>query len=62
MDNEELERLLNEVKEKFPEAATRAKRLMERAGKLDPISITIQVGSERPAEGERPHGHTYDVD
>jgi hypothetical protein len=52
LTNEELERLLNEVKEKFPEAAARAKRLMERARTLEPISITIEVGSEQPAEDE----------
>jgi len=48
--DEELERLLREVQERYPEAVAAAARLRERAERLEPIPVTIQVGSERPAE------------
>ena len=50
--NEDYERLLQELEEKFPGVREAARRRMERARTLEPIPITIQVGSEQPAEDE----------
>ncbi len=49
MTSEERERLLQYLREKYPEAVAAAARLRERAERLEPIPVTIQVGSERPA-------------
>jgi hypothetical protein len=50
MTSEERERLLQYLREKYPEAVAAAARLRERAERLEPIPVTIQVGSARPAE------------
>jgi hypothetical protein len=52
LSNEDYERLLNELEEKHPGIRERARRRMEYASKLEPITVVIQVGSEQPAEDE----------
>lgn len=52
LTDEELQRLLAELNERFPEAVERAARLREHARTLDPLPVTLQVGTEEAADDE----------